>query len=148
MRFSSWLRNSTPTHIPRDRAPRRPAAARFLLRLEALEDRCLPSASLDVPQWTSQGPGPITGEGNTAAFPNSQVTGAVESIAVAPVPITNQNPGGPGSFMLSAMSMFNRLGLTDKDGWVPPKGGNYVEAAQKWVKDNAGTYRIKKFVAE
>jgi hypothetical protein len=59
----------------------------------------------------------------------------------------NVNPG-PGGFMMAPLQMFNRLGLTAQDGWVPPQGGNFVEAAQKWVKDNAATYRIKKFVAE
>jgi hypothetical protein len=94
MALPSWLRSlaSTWQHGSRHN----PAGHRHRTRpaVETLEDRCLPSASLDVPQWTSQGPGPIQGDGNTAAFPNSQVTGAVESIAVAPVPVTDQNPGG------------------------------------------------------
>ena len=40
-----------------------------------------------------------------------------------------------------------RLGLTDKDGWTPPKTGNQMDAAKKWLKDNAGKYRIQRFVA-
>jgi hypothetical protein len=62
--------------------------------VEALEDRALPSATLSVPQWTAQGPGPILNDAFTAAFPDSRDTGAVESIAVASVPVTDQNPGG------------------------------------------------------
>jgi hypothetical protein len=64
----------------------------------------------------------------------------------------NWAPPGPGlqqpAFMLQPMNLFTRLGVTPQDGWVPPRAGNFVEAAQKWVKDNAGTYRIKKFVGE
>jgi hypothetical protein len=59
---------------------------------------------------------------------------------------------GPGAqaapFMLQPLNLFTRLGVGPKDGWVPPRDGAFVQAAQKWVKDNASTYRIKKFVAE
>src|SRR5262249_21352611 len=94
MALPSWLRSLTSAW--RQGSRRKPARYRHRTRpvVESLEDRCLPSATLSVPQWTSQGPGPILNDGNTAAYPNSQVTGAVESIAVAPVPVTDQNPGG------------------------------------------------------
>jgi hypothetical protein len=39
--------------------------------------------------------------------------------------------------------------LKPEDNWTPPvAGGDYVAAAQQWLKDNAETYRIKKYVAE
>jgi hypothetical protein len=88
--IDSLVRKSKRPSRKRRLLPREP---RYRPRLEALEDRCLPSASLDVPQWTAQGPGPIL-NGGAAAFPNNEVTGAVESIAVANVPVTAQNPGG------------------------------------------------------
>ncbi|MBY0523076.1 MAG: hypothetical protein K2R98_06740 [Gemmataceae bacterium] len=43
---------------------------------------------------------------------------------------------------------FNRLGLTDKDGWMQPKDGNVAAAAQKWIKDNAGKYRVQRYMAD
>jgi hypothetical protein len=43
MAFFSWLRNRTSLRSPRGRAQRRPAARHFRPRLEALEDRTLPS---------------------------------------------------------------------------------------------------------
>jgi hypothetical protein len=43
MWFFSWLRNRTPNCSARRRTPRRPAAASFQPRLEALEDRWLPT---------------------------------------------------------------------------------------------------------
>lgn len=54
--------------------------------------------------------------------------------------------------------LFMQLGLTDKDGWKPPTRKDpktnrelidyqaIPAAAQKWLKDNAGTYRIQRFV--
>ncbi len=51
----------------------------------------------------------------------------------------------------SAQMAFFRLGLTEKDGWKPGpfKAPNDLpDAAKKWLKENAGTYRIQRFVAE
>lgn len=53
---------------------------------------------------------------------------------------------------MSAMSVFNSLGLTPADGWKPGPFKNYqVEfpaAAKAWLKDNADKYRVKRMVAE
>jgi hypothetical protein len=66
-------------------------------------------------------------------------------------------PGGPvrpgggigvGAFQATPQNLFFQLGLTEKDGWVPPKNGKIDEAAKKWLKDNAGKYRIQQFVYE
>ena len=39
--------------------------------------------------------------------------------------------------------------LTAKDGWTPPRDAKaYAEYAQKWLKEQAGTYRIEKFTTE
>jgi predicted outer membrane repeat protein len=43
MAFFSWLRSRTSIRAPRGRAQHRPTAPRFRPRLEALEDRCVPS---------------------------------------------------------------------------------------------------------
>ena len=65
--------------------------------------------------------------------------------AITPDPDTN----------LSAMSMFAYLNPLPKDGWNAPKpvpGADYQklfgEAFKEWVKANADTYRVKRFVAE
>jgi hypothetical protein len=51
---------------------------------------------------------------------------------------------------VSPQTVFNRLNLTAKDGWNPPQFKDYQKefpaAAQKWLKENAQTYRIQKFV--
>ena len=43
MSFFSWLRNRNSNRPTRGTAQHRPAAPRFRPRLEALEDRCVPS---------------------------------------------------------------------------------------------------------
>ncbi|GIW79473.1 MAG: hypothetical protein KatS3mg105_1280 [Gemmatales bacterium] len=50
---------------------------------------------------------------------------------------------------LSAFAVFNRLGLTPKDGWNPRFRNFVVEfpaAAQKWLKQNQNTFRIHRWV--
>jgi hypothetical protein len=56
--------------------------------------------------------------------------------------------GSPFTFQMMPQSLFYQLGATDKDGWTPPKNpqANQVEAAKKWVKEHADTYRIQRFV--
>jgi hypothetical protein len=50
---------------------------------------------------------------------------------------------------LSPMMVFSRLGLTAKDGWMPIKPGTKpAEDMKKWLKANAGKYRINRYVAE
>jgi hypothetical protein len=55
---------------------------------------------------------------------------------------------GP-NYQLSAQGVFMRLGLTPKDDWHQPKNFKEMpEEAKKWLKANAGKYRIKRFVDE
>jgi hypothetical protein len=94
MALESWInwlsrKSKTGAH-KRQPCPRSP---RYRPLLDVLEDRTLPSVSLVVRQWTAQGPGPIL-NGTAAATPNNDVTGAVESVAVARVQESAQNPGG------------------------------------------------------
>lgn len=53
---------------------------------------------------------------------------------------------------LNPWNLFNRLGVTDKDGWRVPQGNNlqqedYHRAAKEWLEKNVDTYRIQKFVS-
>jgi len=44
---------------------------------------------------------------------------------------------------------FAALNLTPKDGWTPPQDfSKFPEAAKKWLRENAGTYRVKKWVED
>src|SRR5436309_1997942 len=80
--FGLRLRGQATT---RCRARRKRPLARP--RVEPLEDRTLPSVSLtNVPQWVSQGPGPIQVD-STIRY--GTYAGAVESLAVEG--ITNNN---------------------------------------------------------
>jgi hypothetical protein len=57
--------------------------------------------------------------------------------------------GGPFTFQMAPASLFYQLGVTDKDGWVPPKPpANPNDAAKQWLKEHADSYRIQRFVAE
>jgi len=58
-------------------------------------------------------------------------------------------PVRPGAFQTTPQNLFFQLGITPKDGWTPPKDFKQLpEAAKTWLKDNAGKYRIHRFVAE
>jgi predicted outer membrane repeat protein len=57
MTFTSWLRNWTSNRVARRQTQHRPASAQFRPRLEALEDRCLPSQiPLTVSSLADSGP--------------------------------------------------------------------------------------------
>jgi hypothetical protein len=51
------------------------------------------------------------------------------------------------SLRTNPTQLFQRLGVTAKDGFVPPKGGNYQAAIRMWLVRNADTYLIQRFVA-
>jgi tetratricopeptide (TPR) repeat protein len=63
---------------------------------------------------------------------------------------------GEGSFSDKAareptgrLSLFLRLGLTAEDGWAPPRDLSGIAAAtEKWLAENAATYRIRRYVPE
>jgi hypothetical protein len=59
---------------------------------------------------------------------------------------------GDGQFRwetLTPTMAFASLNLTAKDGWTQPQDlKQFPDAAKKWLKDNAGTYRIKKWVED
>jgi hypothetical protein len=63
--------------------------------------------------------------------------------------LTSADWGKQDPFALTPLALFTRLGLTAKDGWQPPPNLAEVPAAAKrWLRDNAGSYRIQKLVAE
>ena len=52
------------------------------------------------------------------------------------------------SFRGNPAHLFQLMGVTAKDGFMPPAGANFQEAAQKWVRDNVEKYRIQKLVVD
>jgi hypothetical protein len=66
--------------------------------------------------------------------------------------------GMPGFNRLNPLVLFQQLGVTEKDGFNPPMMEvmgrkqvdfqKYPEAAQAWLKENAGKYKIQRFVAD
>jgi hypothetical protein len=60
----------------------------------------------------------------------------------------NAQPKGPG-LQLNPLMAFQQLGLTEKDGFTPPKDFNeFPKLAKKWLKDNADKYRVERFVMD
>jgi hypothetical protein len=56
--------------------------------------------------------------------------------------------GGPLTD-LAPVVLFVRLGLTEKDGWKSPEGaGDVAAAAKKWLREHAGSYRIRRYVPD
>jgi hypothetical protein len=107
------------------------------------EDRFLTAAMLLVRYRTAK---------QFVQNPKQEAIDAGESkrilLALADADWNPKNPG-PGLFQMNPQAMFYRLGVTEKDGWTQPKDfKEFPAAAQKWLKENAGTYRIQRFVGE
>lgn len=52
-----------------------------------------------------------------------------------------------GNWMTNPQNLFYRLGVTAKDGWEQPKDFRQVEVqAKKWLKDNAGKFKMERYV--
>jgi hypothetical protein len=52
-------------------------------------------------------------------------------------------------FQLAPLQTFFRLGLTDKDGWKPPKDfKDFPVAARKWLTEHASTHRLERSVLD
>jgi hypothetical protein len=59
-----------------------------------------------------------------------------------------KTPANYMSLRPNPMRLFQRLGVTAKDGFItPPASGDYGSAVQTWVRDNAEKYRIQRYVA-
>lgn len=57
----------------------------------------------------------------------------------------NAQPGRLGG-QQGPLQLFLQLGVSEKDGWQP-KNDPLDKAAQEWLRKNADSYRIKRFVA-
>lgn len=84
-----------------------------------------------------------TVEGKQEVVPTAESKAILQALAEAEwAPGRVYNP-------MSARIAFNRLGLTAKDGWTPPAAADqFTEAAKKWLKENAGTYKMMRYVRD
>ena len=56
---------------------------------------------------------------------------------------------GPFRQQVTPQSAFYLLGAQPRDGWTQPRNFNeFPDAARKWLKANAGSYRIQRYVAQ
>lgn len=55
----------------------------------------------------------------------------------------------PGMNFMNPQAMFYRLGATPADGWTQPKDfKDFPAEAKKWLKDNAGKFKLQKYTTE
>jgi hypothetical protein len=110
------------------------------------EDRFLTAAMLTIRYRTNR-----TGSTKTEDVPAEQSKLILKTLADADWTPPGQ-PGGPvvrPGFQLTPQAVFFRLGLTEKDGWKQPQDFNKLpDEAKKWLKENAETYKMQRFVAE
>jgi hypothetical protein len=59
-----------------------------------------------------------------------------------------QAQGNFASLQVNQARLFNMLGVSKADGFAPPQGANFQTAAQTWLRENAGKYRVQRNVAD
>jgi hypothetical protein len=110
------------------------------LKSKQVEDRFTTAALLITRYRTNR-----TGEQKTEQVSADESKLILEALAEA-----DWNPKTPRvGFQMNPQNLFFNLGVTEKEGWKQPKDFTKVaEMAKKWCKDNAGKYRINRFVSE
>jgi hypothetical protein len=111
------------------------------LKAKDAEDRLLTAAMLIV-RYRTRPPG---SKGTTEPVPAEMSRRILETLAEA----RWDGDGSPALAGMGPRELFFRLGLKAEDGWKTPGDlGAVAGAAKKWIKENAGKYRIQRFVAE
>jgi hypothetical protein len=106
------------------------------------EDRFLTAAMLLTRYRAFRGPG------NPKQEPIDAAQSKAILLALADADWTQRNDPTIG-FQMMPQNVFFQLGIGPKDGWVQPKNAREIpEAAKKWLRDNAETYRIQRYVTE
>jgi hypothetical protein len=83
--------------------------------------------------------------GQPAPIAKMEPIDAVESrLILEALALADLNRATDAKLKISALGLFNKLGLTKADGWDP----NETDAARKWLKANADKYRIQRFVSK
>jgi hypothetical protein len=113
------------------------------LKSKNADDRFL-TAALLVTRYRNRGIGAGAAKEDEVSADQSKLI--LEALAGAD---WAQKPAPGTGSQGTPLGVFYSLGLTDKDGWKPPReAGRVFDEAKKWCKDHAGTYRIKRFVRE
>lgn len=99
------------------------------------------SAALLILKYRTRGPGKAATEELDAAESKLLLKALAEADWAGAIKGEQPNP----------WTVFSQLGLTAKDGWKPPASAtgmqDYVNAAREWLRTNAETYRIRRFVS-
>jgi len=111
------------------------------LKSKDAEDR-LTTAALLVTRYRT----PRMGQAKTEKVSAEESKAILEVLATAEWP-SQKNPVRFGQ--VNAQSVFFQLGVTEQDGWKQPKDFTRLsDEAKQWCRDNAGKYRITRFVRE
>jgi len=109
------------------------------LKAKSAEDRLLTAALLITRYKT-----PPPGSDKTEAVPPAESKLLLTALAEADW----ANPPGR-DWQLSPQNLFFRLGVTAKDGWTQPQDFRQIApAAKKWLKDNAGKFKMTRYVRD
>ena len=110
------------------------------LKAKAAEER-FQTAALLVYRYRSFKPG-----GKTEPVDADESKLILEGLAAADWDAKPMPRPGPYRQQVTPVHCFYMLGLQAKDGWMPTPGQPITEAAKAWIKANAGSYRIQRFV--
>jgi hypothetical protein len=120
------------------------------LEAKKIEDR-LTTVALLLGRYQVVRPSAVPGAPKKEPIPPAESKAIL--MALAEADWTEKPPAGPGGLIGSQMwqtrpqNLFFRLGLTANDGWNQPEDPKKVpDAAKKWLRDNADSYRIQRFV--
>jgi hypothetical protein len=113
------------------------------LKSKKAEDR-LTAAGLLINRYKT----PVGTNTKTEAVPAEESKLILTALAEADW-AANTRPGARVDWQMNPQNLFFRLNPTDKDGWKPPQNGqNIAEEAKKWLKDNAGKYKMTRYVRD
>jgi len=109
------------------------------LKSKAAEDRLLTAGLLISRYRTQRGDGQKT----------EQIDAEESKLILQTLAEADWQPKNVRFGTMTAQALFFQLGLTPDDGWQQPKDfTKLADEAKKWCKDNAGKYRIKRFVSD
>jgi hypothetical protein len=103
------------------------------------------TAALLISLYRQPQPGPVRTE-PISAEESKLILLALADADWTPQPVRPATGAAP----LQPLNLFFQLGLSQKDGWTPPRNPRDTkalpDAARAWLRANAGTYRIQRYV--
>ncbi len=118
------------------------AAAALADPMKALKSKDAAERQLAASLLVTRYKTPASGaEPKTEAVPAAESKLILEALADA-----DWDAAPPGGYQLAARGIFARLGATAADGWTAPKDfTKFAEEARKWLKDNAGKFKMTRY---